>query len=261
MTVIVEPVLSRREQGKASRRDAIFDAARNLLRDEGHEVSAERIAQRAGVSTATLYNLIGPREQLLGALLSDLFEKLESDVNALGVADPLLFGEAVVTISVGLFCSDSALWRCVVHAAGSTYAVAVAPFVRLQPIELQKRAMREAKALGMLPKSVSTDMAAQQIYTSYNGALFMWAGGILSDAEFLNLAQSGFWLTIAALGARAERARALAVLQKIERESTSEDSAGRLGHLLSARARRGGDGGAAGPRTAAAARLADLDQP
>jgi len=206
---------SRREQGKALRRGAIFDAARTLLRVEGPGVSAERIAQQAGVSTATLYNLIGPREQLLGALLSELFEQLEHEVKALQLDDPLRFGEAVVTISAGMFCADSALWRRVVHEASNTYPERIQPYVRLQPIELQKCAMREAKARGMLQKFVDTDMAAQQIYNSYNGALFQWSGRILSDAEFLHNALCGYWVNIAAFGARAERARALDIIRKL----------------------------------------------
>ena len=68
MSVADQGQLSRREQSKAGRRTAILDAARTLIRSHGTHVSAERIAQRAGVSTATVYNLIGPREQLLGLL-------------------------------------------------------------------------------------------------------------------------------------------------------------------------------------------------
>jgi len=204
------PTPSRREQGKALRRDAILDAARALLRVEGANVPAERIAQQAGVSTATLYNLIGTREQLLGALLTELFEQLERAVNALNLQDPLDFAEAVVRISASMFCADSALWRRVVHEASGAYPARIQPFVRLQPIELQKHAMREAKARGMLQKSIESELAAIQIYTAYNGALFQWAAGLLSDTEFLNHALCGFWVVIAGLGARPERARALA---------------------------------------------------
>ena len=50
---------SRREQSKNARRTAILDAARSLIRENGPLVSAERIAQRAGVATATVSGWTG----------------------------------------------------------------------------------------------------------------------------------------------------------------------------------------------------------
>ena len=200
---------SRREIGKTSRRKAIVDAARSLLGEAGSDASAERIAQRAGVSTPTLYNLVGPREQLLAALMNDLFERLAALMEASDAADPIAFGETVVRTSVQLFCEDAILWRRVVHEMSSAYATTVNAHVRTQPIALQKRAMREAKAAGMLRRTADTDMTAHQIFASYNGALFMWAGGFLTDGEFLELALHGYWVTIAAFGSRAGRTRAL----------------------------------------------------
>lgn len=207
-----QTIPSRREWGKTSRRKAIVDAARSLLGEEGSDASAERIAQRAGVSTPTLYNLIGPREHLLAALMNDLFERLAARMEASDATDPIAFGEAAVRTSVQLFCEDAILWRRVVHEMSSAYAATVNAYVRTQPIELQKRAMREAKAAGLLRRTVDTDKAAHQIFASYNGALFMWAGRFLTDSEFLELALQGYWVTIAAFGSRAERARALAAI-------------------------------------------------
>ncbi len=201
--------VSRRELGKNSRRKAIVDAARSLLGEEGSDASAERIAHRAGVSTPTLYNLIGPRERLLAALMNDLFERLAGLMEASDASNPIGFGEAAVRISVHLFCEDAVLWRRVVHEMSSSYATTVNAHVRTQPIELQKRAMREAKACGMLRRTADADMAANQIFASYNGALYMWAGGFLTDSEFLQLALHGYWVTIGTFGSRPERARAL----------------------------------------------------
>jgi AcrR family transcriptional regulator len=215
VTAPEEKLASRREQSKAARRDAIFEATRDLLRLAEGGVSAEQIARRAGVSTATVYNLIGPREELLGALLSHLFERLYSELDASGVTDPLGFGEAVVTRSVALFCEDPVVWRHVMHEISGAYAERIAPHVSRQPVELQVRAMREARALGLLAKGADPDAAAMQIYASYNGALFMWAGGFLTDEDFLRQALSGFWTVVAAHGARAERQEALRVLARL----------------------------------------------
>jgi AcrR family transcriptional regulator len=207
--------LSRREQSKATRRKAILDAARSLIREHGPQVSAEKIAQRAGVSTATVYNLIGPREQLLGLLLSDLFEDLRATISALKLTDPFLIGDAVVVISARMFIADASLWLHVLPEIRGAFGIRVQPFISFQPINLQRQAMRTAKDIGMLNRSADAEMTATQIYAAYNGALFLWGGGYLSDAAFLNQAKAGYWAILAALGAGDHRRRALRELNAL----------------------------------------------
>ena len=207
---------SRRESAKASRRGAIFEAARDLLRESGSGASAEHIARRAGVSTATLYNLVGPRDRLLGGLLSDLFAGLNEHVRAFDRADPLDQADQVVTFSVALFCEDPPLWRQVIHEASVSYAARVAPYIESKPIDLMIGAMRRAKAAGQLGPRVDADAAALQVYASYNGALFLWAGGGFTDQDFLRQARSGLWTVVAALGSSAARRRALVELSSCQ---------------------------------------------
>lgn len=206
---------SRREQGKDARRDAILEAAKSLIREFGPQVSTEKIAHRAGVSTATVYNLIGPREQLLGLLLSDLFEHLRATVAAMNLIDPLRVGEAVVAVSANMFVSDSRLWLNVISEIRGAFGARVRPFVSFQPINLQREAMLTAKQLGMLSREADPEMTAMQIYAAYNGALFLWAGGFLSDDAFLNHAKAGYWAILAALGAGEYRRRALRELNDL----------------------------------------------
>ena len=207
---------SRREQAKASRRGAIFDAARDLIREGGGGASAEHIARRAGVSTATVYNLIGPRDRLLGGLLSDLFAGLGAHVRGFESADPLTQAEQVVAHSVALFCKDPALWRPVIHEASGSYTAHVAPYIESQPIDLMIGAMRRAKAAGQLAAGIDAYAAALQVYASYNGAMFLWAGGGFTDQDFLGQARSGLWTVVAALGAPAARRRALGELRSCQ---------------------------------------------
>ena len=209
MSRLDEVELSRREQSKSARRTAILEAARSLIRERGAQVSAERIAQRAGVSTATVYNLIGPREQLLGLLLSDLFEGLRGTIAAMALVDPFGIGDAVVEVSARMFIADAALWLHVIPEMRGAFGLQVQPFISFQPINLQREAMRTAKDIGMLNRSADAEMTATQIYAAYTGALFLWAGGYLSDDAFINQARAGYWATLAALGTGDHRHRAL----------------------------------------------------
>lgn len=209
MTRLAGADLSRREQSKSARRGAILDAARALIREHGAHVAAERIAQRAGVATATVYNLIGPREQMLGLLLSDLFEDLRASVAAMALTDPFRIGHAVVVVSARMFIADAALWRQVIPEIGGAFGARVQPFIAFQPINLQRQAMQTAKDIGMLSRTADVAMTAAQIYGAYTGALFLWAGGMLDDEAFLSQAKAGYWAVLAALGAGEHRRRAL----------------------------------------------------
>lgn len=211
---------SRRELGKGARRDAILSAARALIREHGAQVSAERIAQRAGISTATVYNLIGPREQLLGLLLSEQFEELRASVKAMNLIDPFRVGEAVVTVSADMFISDSALWLHVIPEVRGAFGARVWPFVSFQPINLQREAMLTAKHLGMLRRAADPEMTATQIYAAYNGALFLWAGGFLTNDAFRSQVRAGYWAILAALGAGEHRRRALRELDDLHAAPT-----------------------------------------
>ena len=63
------PPLDGRERGKRRRTGEILTAARELLNElPAEEVTASRIAARAGVAPMTIFNLIGTRDDLWAAI-------------------------------------------------------------------------------------------------------------------------------------------------------------------------------------------------
>ena len=61
---------SARERAAADRRDAILTAAKAVFMEEGYELaSMDRIAERAGTTKRTVYDRIGPKEALFGAVV------------------------------------------------------------------------------------------------------------------------------------------------------------------------------------------------
>ena len=201
--------MSLRETNKAKRRDAIVSATRELFRETSADlVSADRIAERAGVSTATVYNLVGRREEVLGAVLAHLFVDIGARIEAANEPDPILRGEAVVRLSVEDFIADADVYRSVVHELSGRAAQHVAHHVSPKPVNLQIAAMQAAKEEGRLAAWTDPTAVGWQIFTSNNGALFAWAGRLSSDAAFRGQTLHGFWTAIAAFGSRQEIARA-----------------------------------------------------
>lgn len=189
-----------RERNKAKRRDAIVDSTLELLRVLPlAEVSVEQIAVRAGVSPATVYNLVGAREQLLIACVDRLVENL---TDALMVSDPVEnpVGAAlrVIELSCEAFIADCAAFRQVVSAVnGSARSAGTLTF---DPGRLLIAAMRCAMDQGLLREDVDPVAVGRQVYLSYNGALFAWVAGVLSDDGFRAAVRHGLWSALVAFG-------------------------------------------------------------
>ncbi|MBZ4318686.1 TetR/AcrR family transcriptional regulator [Streptomyces huiliensis] len=204
-----------RERSKAQRRARILDATRELLRENPESViSAERIARRAGVAPATVYNLIGPRDRIWEALAAGFMDRLErrlaaparaaAEEAAEGALDP----RRVVEATVRLFVSDPVVSRRMVReweASGLVF--------RRSPLTQLGRALADARARGLLRADVDTDALAAAVSTSCVGALHQWVAGLIDDDRFLARAVFALDVALAAAAAAPHRDRFLAPLR------------------------------------------------
>ncbi|MFD9306668.1 TetR/AcrR family transcriptional regulator [Streptomyces sp. NPDC060048] len=194
-----------REQHKARRRARILDATRELLR-EGPEsaISTERIAERAEVSPATVYNLIGPREKIWEALADGFMDELEGRLATLGDGGP----REVVRSTVLLFVGDPVVSRRMVRGwEESGLVLDRGPLVRL------RQAMADARTRGLLRADVETDALAAVVSASCVGALHQWVAELIDDDRFLSRALFALDVALAAAAADAYRDQLLAPLR------------------------------------------------
>lgn len=207
-----------RERQKAQRRARILDATRELLRENPESViSAERIARRAGVAPATVYNLIGPREKIWEALAAGFTDRLERRLaaSARGAAGGTVDGTAggavdpreVVVATVRLFVSDPVVSRRMVReweASGLVF--------RRSPLTQLRRAMADARDRGLLRADVDTGALAAAVATSCVGVLHQWVAGLIDDDRFCAHAVFALDVALAAAAAAPHRDRFLAPL-------------------------------------------------
>ncbi|MGI5336006.1 TetR/AcrR family transcriptional regulator [Streptomyces sp. CA-181903] len=207
-----------RERRKAQRRARILDATRELLRESPESVlSAERIARRAGVAPATVYNLIGPRDKIWEALAAGFMDRLERRLaaSARGAADGATERAAegavdprhVVGATVRLFVDDPVVSRRMVReweASGLVF--------RRSPLTQLRRAMADARARGLLRADIDTDALAAAVATSCVGALHQWVAGLIDDDRFHDRAVFALDVALAAAAAAPHRDRFLAPL-------------------------------------------------
>ncbi|CAB4899551.1 unannotated protein [freshwater metagenome] len=185
-----------RDLNKAKRRDAILDAAVTLLGTrDSRDITTEEIAALAGVSAATVYNLVGTRNevmyQLLGRILTDLAESLR----ALDPSDPIAAAQLVIDHTVRAFVSNPNAYRQVVAVAQRAAAAQPTP---IEPSSFQVTAMRQAQALGIIRNDIDASGLARQIFLSYTGAAMLWSSGRLDDAGLLTAARHGLFTALAA---------------------------------------------------------------
>jgi AcrR family transcriptional regulator len=217
----VTPTPGLRERNKAKRRNAILDATLELLRSHPlAEVSIERIAADAEVAPATVYNLIGSREELLVACVNRVVEQLvDALIRIDPTDDPIAAATAVVEQSSEAFITDGHAFRQIV---GSLRDVAgTGSVLAIDPAQLQIAAMRSAQQHGLLRDDIDPAAVGRQIYLSYNGALFAWAALRLTDDGFRLAVRHGLWTALAAFASDAHRPDFLQRLRMIGPELTA----------------------------------------
>ena len=202
--------MSTREQSKARRRDAILDAAIALLSvRDSHEVTTKEIAELAGVPPATVYNLVGTRDDLVHAIVARVLDDLAESLAALAAdepPDPIAAAFLVVDQTVDAFTTHSAAFRRIVALAQAT---ARSERVR-DPSNLQVKAMQAAQSMGIIRDDVDAAALGRQIFVSYSGALSLWCNDRLDDDGFSTAARHGLLTALAAAATDDHRDRFLA---------------------------------------------------
>jgi AcrR family transcriptional regulator len=166
------PTLGLRERSKQRRTQQILESTRELLREEpDRSPSVERIAARAEVAPATVFNLVGPRERIWAALANEAIGEIERRIGRFPALAPQERARRIVAASVDIVCSDPRVYRHVLaHWTDS------AQLLRREPTPGLVACLREAGSAGIAPEAL-----AENVATACTGALHQWAGGLIGE--------------------------------------------------------------------------------
>jgi AcrR family transcriptional regulator len=182
------------ELGRRRRTAQILDSARDLLR-AGEDLTVERIAHGAGVSPATVFNLVGPRERIWSALIEAVLQDVDDSLGPMTGEAPRIRAVRTVTALAAFFAADPAVYRHVATQFGH-----LAKQLGRGPLARVYAALTAAVADGDLRPGVDVKRLAAAIQTTCVGALHQWGAGLIDDAEFQQRCAFGVDLAFAAGG-------------------------------------------------------------
>jgi AcrR family transcriptional regulator len=186
-----------RQRNKQRRVEQILEATRELLREHpGESPSAERIAARAEVAPATVFNLIGPREKIWAELADELLAELERRTAALPALDPQERARRIADAIVDAICADADVYRHVLaHWSLS------GRFLRRDPTPEIVACLRAAAEHGDLPADIDATRLGEMVTTTCTGAAHQWAAGLIDDRILRERCRAAVDLTFAAASA------------------------------------------------------------
>ena len=209
--------MSLREAGKEQRRGQILGAAARLVEAEGLDgLTMRRLSDEAGVSYATVYNLVGSKEDVLVALLRSGLEALGNELGSIVSLGPIERSAALVAGIVDHFVTRPALYRPLVRAVHDPALGARGLPIRRRTIELHEASIREAIAGGVLTDELDPHVLARHVTLAVNGAIQRWASEITDADQFRADARYSLYVSLVAVAASDTRAQLLAELRECE---------------------------------------------
>lgn len=188
--------LSRREAGKRERRKRIIRAAHDLIREDGSAgLSMRVLAERAGVSLATPYNLFGSKNAIIWSVLDDVRE-YQDRFMSVRPADPIERIFAAIDLAIEFYNKDPKFYRAVWAATFD-----VGSDVRKDIFSLRWNAFwlplfADAIETGAIAKGFSPEILFRQFVLILRSAMFEWVVGELPEKELGPVVFSGVALML-----------------------------------------------------------------
>ncbi len=221
------------ERNKAKRRDAILEAALELFDgNPSGSVTTEQIAARAEVSPATVYNLIGTREEVLRAIAVRFIQRMtlvlaaEAAVGGTG-REPMWLQRLLIERSLTALQEHSQAYRHVISYLGGlgtgTQDLQSDDGPTPDPVVFHAASVALAQRAGAIRKNLDPTAIALQLADNFNGTLIRWSFGGLDDDQLVPLAMHGLVALLLAVSTDRERPRLEAELLKLNRQLKRRD--------------------------------------
>jgi AcrR family transcriptional regulator len=194
-----------REAAKRGRRQRILDAARDLIERSGRaDFSMRGLAEAAGFSMATPYNLFGTRQGVMRALLAADLERYGAALHEMrGQPLDVLFG--AVTLVTSTYAVDPARHRAVLRAVFGEGGRDDRPGFDPAFQATWRERVQAAIDAGHLHPETHADFLALELGRNLFACVMDWVQERISLDELETYAQYSFAMTLAAVATERTR--------------------------------------------------------
>ncbi len=199
--------MSNREAAKHKRRRQIVRAARALMQQTGDTgFSMRALADQAGVSIATPYNLFGSKQMVMFAVLDDDLEHYQERLAKVRVDELDVFFKAV-SLATTLYATEPSFYRAVLFAVYNDGGREFRSMFGGPRHAMWKGFVQDAINAGYLSDDVEPDAFAINLGRTFFSAILEWVSGELSLPELEAWVQYGFALSLSAMATPLSRER------------------------------------------------------
>lgn len=177
MTAEQSPPLTRREAGKAQRRRRIVEAAAALVRESDFDaVSMVQIAERAGLSPATLYNQFQTKAAIFREVFDRDLEDFEQRLARARTRDALDRIFVAIELAARQYRRDPEFYRAMARVGGHG-ANGLATAIRAQRVTFWQSLAADAVAQGCLRPDTDAERLGLTLQRFMRGIFLEWAAG------------------------------------------------------------------------------------
>ena len=199
------PTLARgnatRQANKKWRRQRILDIAKHLIASQGFEAfTLSQLAKEAGVSTPTIHNLFGKKDDIFQELVSQMVNTISLALSNPDMSDPIEGAEVFTDNLLRLYKQDEAFYRSAFMAADRTglFDHKLPDGIFHQSLQIAERLCTEAKENGFLKGNIATATLAEQLFACQRLARQDWVNGYIDLQRYRKQVLIGMYITYAA---------------------------------------------------------------
>lgn len=199
--------MATREAAKAQRRRDIVHAARALIRETGQAgFSMRALADAAGVSIATPYNLFGSKQAIMFAVLDDDMSAYKRRLKRLKTDEIDVFLQAI-SVATKLYAQEPGFYKTVLFAVYADGGREFRSMFGPPRHAFWKQMVVDAIAAGCLKSDLDSDAFAVTLGHIFFAGILEWVAGELSIEELEARAQFGFALCLLSMAEPPARER------------------------------------------------------
>ena len=211
--------MSLRARQQNARRNAILDAAALLIRQTGGtDFSMRSLAEAAGTSLATPYNLFTSKDGLMYALLSRSLDEVMREGLAFSSSDPLERVLEAAVKAADIFLDDPGFARPLYQFLLGVVDPIHRPRFIARSLSYWRAALDSAQAARLLTKDFDSDSMAHALMAHFMGALEFWIHDDIDASGFRARVLHGTALLLWPLGREADHARLLRRVREARRQ-------------------------------------------